>query len=62
MRSALSSLELLVSVDLYRNATGELADFVLPAADMFERPDLNFFGQNLHAQPWVQWSSTRFSV
>jgi anaerobic selenocysteine-containing dehydrogenase len=56
IRTALDSLDLLVSVDIYRNATGELADYVLPAADAFERQDLNLNGLGLQYQPWVQWT------
>ena len=41
LRKALASLEYLVCIDLYRNATGELAHHVLPATDMHEREDLN---------------------
>ena len=54
MREALEGLELLVCVDLYRNATGQLADFVLPAADGFERHDLNLCGLGMQHRPFVQ--------
>ncbi len=54
MREALDALELLVVVDLYPNATAERADYVLPAADGFERADLNLCGLGLQAQPFVQ--------
>ncbi len=37
LREAMESLELLVCVDIYRNATGEYADYLLPAAGAFER-------------------------
>ena len=59
--SVLRSLELLVSIDLYRNATGELADFVLPATDEFEREDLNVFVQGVQGGPlqWTPGSSRR---
>jgi hypothetical protein len=53
---ALASLDLLVTVDYYRNATGELADYVLPAADWFEREDLNTFVQGTQPEPFVQWT------
>ena len=56
MHEALASLELLVTIDLYRNATGELADFVLPATDQFEREDLNTFVQGVQSEPFVQWT------
>lgn len=54
MREALAQLDLLVVVDLYRSATAELADYVLPAADGFERADLNLCGLGLQAKPFVQ--------
>lgn len=53
---ALASLDLLVAVDLYRNATGELAHWVLPAADWFEREDLNYFVQGVQRRPYLQWT------
>lgn len=56
LAEALASLELLVTVDLYRNATGELADWVLPATDWFEREDLNTFVQGTLVTPFVQWA------
>ncbi|MCG8316722.1 MAG: molybdopterin-dependent oxidoreductase [Pseudomonadales bacterium] len=55
-REAFKQLDLLVSVDLYRNATGELADYVLPAADMLERSDINICGLGMQSQPFVQYT------
>lgn len=54
LRKAFARLELLVCVDLYRNATGELAHYLLPATDMFERADVNLTGLGLQFRPWVQ--------
>ncbi len=56
LAAALADLDLLVTVDLYRNATGEHADFVLPAADWFEREDLNVFVQGTQTEPFIQWT------
>ena len=56
LREALESLELLVCVDLYRNATGEHADYLLPAADMLERRDVTFAGLGLQHEPFVQYT------
>jgi anaerobic selenocysteine-containing dehydrogenase len=56
LEEALRSLDLLVCIDLYRNATGELADYILPATDQFEREDLNVFVQGVQGEPFVQWS------
>jgi anaerobic selenocysteine-containing dehydrogenase len=57
LQGALRSLDLLVSIDLYRNATGELADYVLPATDQYEREDLNTFVQGVQRTPYVQWTA-----
>ncbi len=56
MREAMESLELLVCVDIYRNATGDYADYVLPAAGAFEREDINFAGIGLQFDPSVQFT------
>ncbi|MEM8768096.1 MAG: molybdopterin-dependent oxidoreductase [Pseudomonadota bacterium] len=55
-REAMESLELLVCVDIYRNATGEYADYLLPAAGAFEREDINFAGIGLQFDPSVQFT------
>ena len=44
IRAAFRNLDLLVVLDIYRNATGELADFLLPCADFLERSDINSCG------------------
>jgi len=56
LRRAFESLELLVCVDLYRNVTGELAHFLLPATDQYEREDITYAGLGLQAQPHVQYT------
>jgi anaerobic selenocysteine-containing dehydrogenase len=40
---AFESLELLVSIDLVRNETGNYADYILPGVHFLERPDIPFF-------------------
>ena len=66
IQEAFESLNLLVSPDSYRNATGEVADWVLPAADGFEREDLNYFVQGPSACPTsngqTQWLRLRQSA
>ena len=42
LREAFADLELLVTLDIYRNETGALAHYVLPATSPLERPDLPF--------------------
>ncbi|MEE2679236.1 MAG: molybdopterin-dependent oxidoreductase, partial [Myxococcota bacterium] len=39
LEEALASLDLLVSIDLFRNETGNLAEYVLPAPTWLERPE-----------------------
>lgn len=56
LRQAFEQLELLVVIDLVRNATGELADYLLPCADMLERADLNICGLGMQSEPFVQYS------
>lgn len=56
LRLAFERLDLMVSVDIYRNATGELCDFVLPATDWLERPDINLVASGLQIRPHVQYT------
>jgi anaerobic selenocysteine-containing dehydrogenase len=56
LREAMASLDLLVCVDIYRNATGEYADYLLPATDAFEREDVNFVSIGLQYSPSVQFT------
>jgi anaerobic selenocysteine-containing dehydrogenase len=56
LREAFAKLDLLVCIDLYKNATGEYAHWLLPATDMFERADVNITGLGLQHEPWIQWS------
>ncbi|APR74990.1 Formate dehydrogenase-O, major subunit protein [Minicystis rosea] len=57
LREAFKELELLVTVDLFRNETGELAHYCLPATSPLERPDLPFIFPlmlGLQARPYLQ--------
>ena len=42
LRRALESLELIVAIDLFRNETGNLAHYILPATTFLERADLPY--------------------
>lgn len=55
-RKAFGQLELLVVLDIFRSATGELADYLLPCTDMLERRDLNICGLGMQHQPHVQYT------
>lgn len=56
MQKALAQLDLLVVIDIYDNATASFADYILPATDMFERPDINICGLGMQHQPFVQYT------
>jgi anaerobic selenocysteine-containing dehydrogenase len=58
MREALGSLELLVSIDLFRNETGSLAHFVLPALSFLERPDVPIGIHGMQPVPYLQYTDT----
>ncbi|MFN8028147.1 MAG: molybdopterin-dependent oxidoreductase [Acidimicrobiia bacterium] len=47
LRETFPQLELLVTIDLFRSATAELSDYVLPASDWLERDDLRRGGMAL---------------
>ncbi|MFV0644299.1 MAG: molybdopterin-dependent oxidoreductase [Sphingomonadaceae bacterium] len=54
LRAGLPGLDLMVHIDLFRNATGEYADFILPAADWLERPESNLSANGFQPQPFIQ--------
>jgi formate dehydrogenase len=57
LKKAFSQLELLVTLDLFRNETGSLAHYVLPCTSPLERPDLPFIFPlmlGLQKKPYMQ--------
>ncbi len=57
LRRALGQLELLVTLDVFRNETGSLAHYTLPCADPFQRADLPFIFPlmlGLQSKPYLQ--------
>jgi anaerobic selenocysteine-containing dehydrogenase len=57
LREAFGQLELLVTLDLFRNETGSLAHYVLPCTSPLERPDLPFVFPlmlGLQERPYLQ--------
>lgn len=54
MQKALSGLELLVSVDLFRNETGNLAHYLLPVTSFLERTDLPMGMGGFQPVPYAQ--------
>ncbi len=57
LEAAFKTLEFLAVIDIYPNATAELADYVLPATGMYEREDINMCGLGLQHQPFVQYTN-----
>ncbi|MFZ5756163.1 MAG: molybdopterin-containing oxidoreductase family protein [Pseudomonadota bacterium] len=56
LRKAFEKLDLLIVLDMFRNATGECADWLLPCTDMLERRDLNICGLGMQHEPFVQYT------
>ncbi len=57
LREAFESLDLLVTVDIYRNETGSLAHYTLPATDPLQRADLPFIFPlvlGMQSRPYLQ--------
>lgn len=57
LREAFERLELLVTLDIFRNETGSLAHYILPCTTPFERPDLPFIFPlmlGLQSRPYLQ--------
>ncbi len=54
MERALSSLDLIVSIDLFRNETGNLAHYVLPVTSFLEREDMPLSVQGFQPVPYLQ--------
>lgn len=57
MKTAFQDLELLVTLDLFKNETGSVAHYVLPATSPLERPDLPFIFPlmlGLQKKPYLQ--------
>jgi anaerobic selenocysteine-containing dehydrogenase len=57
LRAALSKLDIVVALDIYRSETVELADYVLPATDWLEHDDLNFLVTlGVALEPYIQYT------
>ncbi len=55
LRDALQTLELLVCIDLFRNETGNLAHYVLPATSFLERSDVPMGIAGYQPVPYAQY-------
>jgi anaerobic selenocysteine-containing dehydrogenase len=59
LEEAFGQLELLVSIDIFRNETANLAHYVLPGLTFLQRPDIPFLFPSvlrLQAIPYVQYT------
>jgi len=57
LRDAFEQLDLLVTIDIYRNETGSVAHFTLPATDPLQRADLPFIFPlflGMQSRPYLQ--------
>jgi formate dehydrogenase len=56
LRAALGKLDLLVAMDIQRNSTAEVADYLLPATDFLERADINMVARGSQPNPYVHYT------
>jgi len=56
MIEAFKKLELLVSIDLFRNETANYAHYVLPATSFLERGDIPLGAQGFQPTPYMQYA------
>ncbi len=54
LREAFKQLEFMLVIDIYPSATSMHADYLLPATDWLERPDINSVSVGFQPQPYVQ--------
>lgn len=54
LEEAIAGLDLMVSLDFYITETSRHADFILPAAAMYEREDLPMLNGQYYLQPFLQ--------
>ncbi len=56
LRLAFEQLEFTVCLDLFQNATGQMADLILPTTCWLERWDLAGTTMIFHQAPWIQYA------
>ncbi len=56
LQKAFKKLDLIVTMDLYRNETGDLAHYNLPVTDFFQREDFPLPFSLLQPEPYVQFT------
>ena len=57
LAEAFEKLEFMMVIDIYPSATSEHAHYILPATDMFERPDINVCGLGMQKDPFIQYTN-----
>lgn len=56
LTQAFAKLDLLVCIDMFRNETGNLADYILPATSFLERADLPLSVHGFATEPFAQYT------
>ncbi len=56
LAEALAKLDFVLVIDIYPSATSRFADFILPATDWLERPDVNSVSLGFQPEPYVQYT------
>jgi formate dehydrogenase len=56
LRAALGKLDLIVSLDIQRNSTTEMSDYILPGTDFLERADIGMVSSGVQPTPYVHYT------
>lgn len=56
LREAVKKLDVMVSIDIQRNATAEVSDYVFAGTDFLERADINHFNVGYQLIPYTQYT------
>lgn len=56
LRKAIGGLELMISLDIQKNATTDVSDYIFPGPDFLERADVNFIAGGTQTVPYLQYT------
>jgi formate dehydrogenase len=56
LRKAIGKLDLMIAVDILRNSTAEMSDYILPATDFLERADINMVARGAQPIPYIHYT------
>ena len=56
MRKAFEKLDVAITLDISRNVTAEISDYVLAGTDFLERADVNLFTNGYQTIPYIQYT------